>query len=532
MRKTVWITGAGSGIGAAMAAAFAGAGFHVALTGRRQDRLREVADALPEPDAALILPGDVTDRAGMARAAQQVADWGGRLDVLCNNAGLNIPKRRWAELDWDSWDRVIDVNLTGALNVIAACLPIMRKQQDGVMIHTSSWAGRFHSPVSGVAYGASKHALSDISLSLNDEEGRNGIRSTALCPAEVATPLLAERPGFDASKMAEMIQPEDMAKTALFVAQMQSGISLPEIVLAPVRRKPQDNSKETIMPHPVKGIDHCFALVNDLDAAADQYRALGFTLSPRGMHSPAKGTANYTIMFPEDYFELLGIVTLTDLNASRREKLAAMGQGLHAIACRIDSAEEAARALGDIGIATEGLGSFSRPVPLPDGSEGVAAFSTVSFTPDETPRGTVFMCQHKTRDTVWIPELLTHANSACGLGAILTQSDTPEEEAARFARLWAEGAVSMKDGFSAVHTGPDSAPLILATAERLQTHYPGLDLSGTARGAFTALRVKVRDPDAVKTCLTDAGITPVETPGGLAVGPEHAAGVLLEFVPE
>ena len=235
MAKTAWITGAGSGIGAAMAQGFANAGYRVALTARGRDSLDAVAAALPDPEAALIVPGDVTDRTGMAGIAGKVADWGGGLHVLCNNAGLNIPKRSWADLDWESWDQVIDVNITGALNVIAACLPIMRAQKGGVMIHTSSWAGRFHSPVSGVVYGASKHALSDLSLSLNDEEGKNGIRSTALCPAEVATPLLAKRPGFDAEKMAAMIQPEDMAKTALFVAGMQPGICLPEIVLSPVR---------------------------------------------------------------------------------------------------------------------------------------------------------------------------------------------------------------------------------------------------------------------------------------------------------
>lgn len=235
MTKTAWITGAGSGIGAAMAACFAQAGYRVALTARKRESLEAVAATLPDRDTALIAPGDVTDREGMAQIARKVADWGGELDVLCNNAGLNIANRRWADLDWDSWDRVIDVNITGALNVIAACLPIMREQQDGVMIHTSSWAGRFHSSVSGVVYGASKHALSDLSLSLNDEEGKNGIRSTALCPAEVATPLLAKRPGFDAEKMSLMIQPEDLAKTALFVAEMQSGICLPEIVLSPVR---------------------------------------------------------------------------------------------------------------------------------------------------------------------------------------------------------------------------------------------------------------------------------------------------------
>lgn len=235
MAKTVWITGAGSGIGAAMAQAFAEAGYRVALTARGREALEAVAATLPDPARVLIQPGDVKDRAGMAEIAQEIAAWGGDLTVLCNNAGLNIAKRTWAELDWESWDEVIDVNITGALNVIAACLPIMRRQKDGVMIHTSSWAGRFHSPVSGVVYGASKHAVSDLSLSLNDEEGKNGIRSTALCPAEVATPLLAKRPGFDADKMAAMIQPEDMAKTALFVAEMQPGICLPEIVLSPVR---------------------------------------------------------------------------------------------------------------------------------------------------------------------------------------------------------------------------------------------------------------------------------------------------------
>lgn len=286
------------------------------------------------------------------------------------------------------------------------------------------------------------------------------------------------------------------------------------------------------MSHPVKGIDHCFALVNDLDAAAAQYAALGFTLSPRGLHSATKGTANYTIMFPQDYFELLGILKPTELNASRRSTLATMGQGLHAIACRVDNAEAAAEALADLGIATQGLGSFSRPVPLPDGSEGTAAFSTVSFTPDDTPLGMVFMCQHKTRDTVWIPELLDHANTACGLGAVLAISEIPEADALRFQRLWAEGSVSTEDGLTTIATGPNSAPLILATPARMATLYPGLDLSATTKGAFTALRVKVRDLEAVKKCLSSAGIDASESASGLAVGPEFAAGVLVEFVHE
>lgn len=236
MQKTVWITGAGSGIGAALVSSFSSAGYAVALTGRNQSALDDVADSLPETARTLVVAGDVTDRAGMSEAAEQIADWSGGLHVLCNNAGLNISDRKWADLNWSSWDAVLQVNLTGALNVIAACLPIMRRQKDGVMIHTSSWAGRFHSSVGGAVYGASKHALSDLSASLNDEEGVNGIRSTALCPAEVATPLLTKRPGLDQSKLASFIQPEDMAETALYVAKMNPNVAVHEIVLAPVRR--------------------------------------------------------------------------------------------------------------------------------------------------------------------------------------------------------------------------------------------------------------------------------------------------------
>lgn len=234
---TVWITGAGSGIGAAMARAFAAEGCVVALTGRRADALEEAADAVRGAGGeALTRPCDVLDREGMAAIGAELAETTGRLEVLCNNAGLNIPRRSWADIDWESWDAVLDINIKGALNAIAAVLPTMRARGGGVIVSTSSWARRFHSPVSGVAYGASKFALSDISASLNSEEGVNGIRACALQPAEVATPLLLGRPGFDASKIDAMIQPEDLADAAVFAARMNPNVAVHEITVAPVRR--------------------------------------------------------------------------------------------------------------------------------------------------------------------------------------------------------------------------------------------------------------------------------------------------------
>ncbi|MGD9865367.1 MAG: SDR family oxidoreductase, partial [Pseudodonghicola sp.] len=157
MQMCAWITGAGSGIGAAMARRFAGAGYKVALTARSEAALAAlVAEIAAAGGTARAFVADVTDRARILSLGEEIPAWAGSLDVLCNNAGLNIPLRRWDQLDWDSWDAVFDTNVTGALNVIAAALPPMRAQRSGVMIHTSSWAGRFHSDVAGVPYGASK----------------------------------------------------------------------------------------------------------------------------------------------------------------------------------------------------------------------------------------------------------------------------------------------------------------------------------------------------------------------------------------
>jgi hypothetical protein len=285
------------------------------------------------------------------------------------------------------------------------------------------------------------------------------------------------------------------------------------------------------MTHPVKGIDHCFSLVADLDAAAAQFAALGFTISPRGMHSEAKGSANHTIMFPDDYYEILGLLRPTPLNAPRYQMLEERGEGLHAIACRIDDARAAEDALGKLGIATHSLSDFDRPVDLPGGGQGIAAFSTLSFAPDEVPFGMVFMCQHRSRETVWLPDLLKHANTACGLAGIVAQSDTPEADAQAFARLWADGTVEPTEGGSIVLTGANSAPLTLLTPDTLTHRYAGIDTGGLPRGAFAVLQVKIRDENALMTVLERANLPGIRTPRGIAVGPAHAAGTIVEFIP-
>ncbi|MCZ4353981.1 VOC family protein [Roseovarius aestuarii] len=285
------------------------------------------------------------------------------------------------------------------------------------------------------------------------------------------------------------------------------------------------------MTHPVKGIDHCYSLVADLDAAVAQFAALGFTLSPRGMHSEAKGSANHTIMFPDDYFELLGLVRPTALNAPRYDMLKTQGEGLHSIACRVDDASAAEQALDNLGIATQNPGSFERPVDLPGGGQGVAAFSILGFAPQEVPIGTVFMCQHRSRDTVWLPSLQVHANAACGLAGIVAQSDAPERDAKAFARLFANGVVRSIDGGVEVTTGPNSASIKLMSRETLARVYKGLNLNKLPTGAFSAVQLNVHSEDAVTEVLARSKVPAIRTPLGIAVGPEYAAGTIVEFIP-
>lgn len=290
------------------------------------------------------------------------------------------------------------------------------------------------------------------------------------------------------------------------------------------------------MTHPVKGVDHVFLMVNNLDESCEAFERLGFTISPRGLHSAHKGAANHTIMFPHDYFELLGMIAEVPGNADRRAMLKREGQGLHAVACRIDDAYAAKDALAELGIETEAVGEFSRPVPLPDGGEGMASFDTLKFAAHEYPLGTAFMCRHKTRDMVWVPSLLEHPNGAQGIAGVVAGCDDPEGAAAGFARLFANGEVRHIDGGFAVSTGiaggPASAPLEFLTRAGLAAAYPEVDFSLTPQGAFAVLRVDTPDLKAVHAILDQAEIRFTETPRGVAVGPREACGTVVEFVGE
>jgi NAD(P)-dependent dehydrogenase (short-subunit alcohol dehydrogenase family) len=233
--KIAWVTGAGTGIGEAAALALAREGMRIVLTGRRREPLATVAGRIAKHGGkTLVEPADVGDPDAALAVAEAIRGAFGRLDVLVNNAGINIPDRSWQRLTPGGVAQVINGNLTAAFYVAQAALGLMRAQRDGLMIHTASWAGRFIGPVAGPAYIAAKHGMVAMSYSLNLEECANGIRSTVICPGDVATPIMRHRPIPETPEsLARMIQPQDMGELIAFLARQPKRVCTNEVVISP-----------------------------------------------------------------------------------------------------------------------------------------------------------------------------------------------------------------------------------------------------------------------------------------------------------
>lgn len=237
--KVVWVTGAGTGIGEAGAIALAAEGAKVTLTGRRREPLEAVAARIRASGGkAEVAPGDLTKAAVVDRIAAAIHAAHGRLDIVVNNAGINIPARQWSRISAEGIDTLITGNLSSAAYVARAVLPFMRARRDGLLIHTASWAGRYIGPVAGPLYIAAKHGVVAMSHTLNLEECQNGIRSCVICPCEVATPIMQLRdPPEPPEALARMVQPEDMGAIIAFVAKQPAHVCLNEIVVSPTHNR-------------------------------------------------------------------------------------------------------------------------------------------------------------------------------------------------------------------------------------------------------------------------------------------------------
>lgn len=233
------VTGGGTGMGEAAAAALARAGARVAVVGRRPQPLEEVAGYLTEEGrTALALPADVADPDAVQGLVAEVVGRWGRVDVLVNSAGINVPQRDLASVSTADWNAVLQINLTGTFLVTHAVLPIMRQQRSGTIVNVSSIAGYRAMALTGPAYNAAKAGVNAFTESINLAERRNGIRACAICPGEVATPFLEQRPQPPtAEARATMLQPQDVADAVLFVAVLPQRANVELLTMVPTEQR-------------------------------------------------------------------------------------------------------------------------------------------------------------------------------------------------------------------------------------------------------------------------------------------------------
>ncbi|GAA2272278.1 SDR family oxidoreductase [Nonomuraea roseoviolacea subsp. roseoviolacea] len=222
--RVTLITGAGSGIGRAMAAAFAGAGARVVVCDIDPAAAGRTAGGIGE--AALAVPADIADEASVTALVETAISAFGRVDVLCNNAGIMDTMALPADIPPSLWERILRVNLTGTFLVTHAVLPHMLRQGGGAIVNTASEAA-VRGGAAGAAYTASKHGVAGLTRSVAWAYAKDGIRCNAILPGPtmtgIATDLTFDQAG--AARLGPVLalgerlaQPEQMAEAALWLA--------------------------------------------------------------------------------------------------------------------------------------------------------------------------------------------------------------------------------------------------------------------------------------------------------------------------
>ena len=240
--KVVIIAGASSGIGEATTRRLAKDGARLVIGARRVERLKELAESLPDADITY-LAADVSKPEDMEALAQAALDRHGRIDAIYNNAGV-MPTANLSELHRDEWKMMLDINVMGVLNGIAAVLPTMKKQKSGHIIATDSVAGHVVYPGSAV-YCGTKFAVRAIMEGLRQEERESNIRSTIISPGLVNTELyttIADKQFGESLKKASEIPgigltPDDVASAVAYALGTPDTVAISEILIRPTMQQ-------------------------------------------------------------------------------------------------------------------------------------------------------------------------------------------------------------------------------------------------------------------------------------------------------
>ncbi len=235
VRKIAVITGAGTGVGQASAIKLAQLGMSVVLVGRSPDTLAATASQLPSGSISLVYPCDIAQPEAVIELARTVEERFGRVDLVVNAAGLNVPARSLDKLSVEDYRLIMGVNMDGAFYVAQSFLPIMRRQQSGTLIFIGSIAGIKASVVAGPAYVASKFGIHGLVQTINLVEQQNGIRAVGIHPGEINTPIIDRRPVVPSPEArAKMLQGIDVAECVAFVATLPPRVVVETFIVTPL----------------------------------------------------------------------------------------------------------------------------------------------------------------------------------------------------------------------------------------------------------------------------------------------------------
>jgi catechol 2,3-dioxygenase-like lactoylglutathione lyase family enzyme len=283
------------------------------------------------------------------------------------------------------------------------------------------------------------------------------------------------------------------------------------------------------MLHNISGIDHALIGVEDLEDARSVYEKLGFTTTPRGSHI-GWGTANYCIMFDDDYIELLGIVDPSSETNGLDAALEERGEGLLGVALATDDPDACYQSLKEDGLEPTGPLELKRKLELPDG-DVLPEFSLIRLTSSAgLTAKNLFICHHLTPELVRQPDWLSHANGAKYINSIVVVVDNPGTLAGYYQRLCGSINVTLTDNTLTVNFGRGS--LIFVNERDIDLLFPGLTVADELPDLpyLLAMTIAVDNLDETAQYLSDKGVAQQKVANGtLRINPKDACGLLLEF---
>ncbi|HCY0660225.1 TPA: SDR family oxidoreductase [Staphylococcus aureus] len=225
--KIAVVTGAGSGIGEAIATLLHEEGAKVVLAGRNKDKLQNVANQLAQ-DSVKVVPTDVTKKEEVDELMKMAQQTFGGLDIVINSAGQMLSSKI-TDYQVDEWDSMIDVNIKGTLYTAKAALPTMLEQSSGHLINIASISG-FEVTKSSTIYSATKAAVHTITQGLEKELAKTGVKVTSISPGMVDTAITATYNPTDRKKL----EPQDIAEAVLYALTQPKHVNVNEITVRPV----------------------------------------------------------------------------------------------------------------------------------------------------------------------------------------------------------------------------------------------------------------------------------------------------------